>query len=117
LLQQVAPFVNPVADALDLADGAIEDVSEVRTIDATVKRGSAYVPTPQYALPDIAVAMPSAGEVVGPTGFLERLGWYRESRLASRPFGNAASRASCGRRRGLIAIESTGTVPCSSYAA
>ena len=78
LLEQVAPFVNPVADALDLSDGAMEDVSDVRTVDPTVKRGSAYVPTPQYTLLDIADAVPGAGDLVGPAGFLERLGWYRD---------------------------------------
>jgi hypothetical protein len=54
-----------------------------------VKRGSAYVPTPQYTLLDIADALPGAGDLVGPAGFLERLGWYRDmlatrSRPASR---------------------------------
>jgi len=78
LLEQVAPFVNPVADALDLSDGAMEDVSELGTVDPTVKRGSTDVPTPQDALRDIADAMPGAADVVGPTGFLERLGWYRD---------------------------------------
>ena len=78
LLEQVAPFVNPVADALDLSDGAMEDVSEVRTVDPTVKPGSAYVPTPQYTLLDVADAVPGAGDLVGPAGFLERLGWYRD---------------------------------------
>jgi|KBSSwiStaDraftv2_1062776.scaffolds.fasta_scaffold36426_2 geranylgeranyl pyrophosphate synthase/uncharacterized protein with NAD-binding domain and iron-sulfur cluster len=78
LLEQVAPFVNPVADALDLSDSAMEDVSDVRTVDPTVKRGSAYVPTPQYTLLDIADALPGAGDLVGPAGFLERLGWYRD---------------------------------------
>ena len=39
LLEQVAPFVYSVADALDLADGVIEDPSTVRTVDPTAKRG------------------------------------------------------------------------------
>src|SRR6202012_1339165 len=60
------------------SDHAIEDVSEVRTIDPTIKAGSAYVPTPQYPSLDIADAIPGAGDVVGPAGFLERLSWYRE---------------------------------------
>jgi geranylgeranyl pyrophosphate synthase/uncharacterized protein with NAD-binding domain and iron-sulfur cluster len=48
LLEQVAPFVTPVADALDLADSF----------------------APPLALPHAALAE-------GPTGFLERLDWYR----------------------------------------
>ena len=28
--------------------------------------------------PDVAAAVPGAGDIVGPAGFLERLGWYRE---------------------------------------
>jgi geranylgeranyl pyrophosphate synthase/uncharacterized protein with NAD-binding domain and iron-sulfur cluster len=78
LLEQVAPFVDPVADVLDLSDGVMENVSEVRDVDATVKQGSAYVPTPQYGLLDIADAVPGAGDIVGPAGFLDRLGWYRD---------------------------------------
>ena len=56
----------------------MEDVSEARAVDPDVKRGSAYVPTPQHALLDIADAVPGASDVVGPAGFLERLGWYRD---------------------------------------
>jgi geranylgeranyl pyrophosphate synthase/uncharacterized protein with NAD-binding domain and iron-sulfur cluster len=74
LLERVAPFVNPVADALDMTNGAMEDGS-ARTVDPTVKRGSAYVPT--YALPDIVGVIPGV-DGVGPTCFLERLGWYRD---------------------------------------
>jgi geranylgeranyl pyrophosphate synthase/uncharacterized protein with NAD-binding domain and iron-sulfur cluster len=77
LLEQVAPFVNPVADALDLTDAAMEDVSEVRSINPAVKRGSAYVPKPQYAS-NIADIVPGAGDIVGPAGFLDRLRWYRD---------------------------------------
>src|SRR5262249_28726020 len=71
LLEQVAPFVNPVADALDLTDGIIEHPSEVRTIDPTAGRGAAYLPKPHYHLGSITDAVPAAGDVVGPTGFLE----------------------------------------------
>jgi len=78
LLEAAAPFVNPVADTLDLTDGAIEDVDEVRTIDPAAKRGAAHVPKPQYAADDIATALRSAVDFAGPTGFLERLGWYRD---------------------------------------
>ena len=46
LLEQVAPFVYSAADALDLADGVIEDPSTVRTVDPTAKRGAAYIPAP-----------------------------------------------------------------------
>jgi geranylgeranyl pyrophosphate synthase/uncharacterized protein with NAD-binding domain and iron-sulfur cluster len=77
LLEQVAPFVYPVADALDLTDGIIENVDEVRTVDPTAKRGAAYAPMPQYPLGNIAGAVSGTDDLVGPTGFLERLTWYR----------------------------------------
>lgn len=78
LLAGMAPFLAPVAEALDLSDGVAEDVSEVRTVDPTVKQGSAYVPTPQYPLLDASSNIPGAGDIVGPAGFIERLGWYRD---------------------------------------
>ena len=78
LLQLAAPFVTPIASALELSEAAVEEVSGVRTIDPAIKVGSAYVPTPQYPLPDFAGALPGAGGAVGPGGFLERLNWYRE---------------------------------------
>ncbi len=78
LLEAVTPFASPLADALDLSDGMMEDTGEVLAVDPTVKRGSAYVPTPQYGVLDIADAVPGAGDVVGPAGFIERLGWYRD---------------------------------------
>ena len=85
LLEQVrpllaigTPFASPVADALDLSDGMMEDANEVRAVDPMVKPGSAYVPTPQGTLLDIGDAVPGAGDLVGPAGFLERLGWYRD---------------------------------------
>ncbi len=36
------------------------------------------VPTLQDALIKVADTVPLAGDIVGPAGFLERLGWYRE---------------------------------------
>ena len=78
LLELAEPFVTPVADALELSEGVMEDVSRVRTIGPAITPGSAYVPTPQYPLLDLADALPGAGDAVGPGGFLERLGWYRE---------------------------------------
>lgn len=74
LLELVAPFALPVAAALDMTDGLAEDVSDVRSIEP----GSAYVPTPQYPMLGIADAVPGGGDLVGPAGFTERLGWYRE---------------------------------------
>ncbi len=74
LLELVAPFALPVAAALDITDGLAEDVSDVRSIEP----GSAYVPTPQYPMLGIADAVPGGGDLVGPAGFTERLGWYRE---------------------------------------
>ena len=78
LLQQAAPFVRRAADVLDVSDGALEDATEVRTIDPTVARGSAYVPTVQDVRLDLAGAVPSAAAVIGPAGFIDRLTWYRE---------------------------------------
>lgn len=78
LLEKIAPFASGVAEVLDRTDGMVEDAAEVRTADPTVKPGSAYVPMPQYAVLDIADAVPGAGDIVGPAGFVERLGWYRE---------------------------------------
>jgi geranylgeranyl pyrophosphate synthase/uncharacterized protein with NAD-binding domain and iron-sulfur cluster len=78
LLEQVAPFVNPVADALDLTDSILEDPSEVRTIDPTATRGAAYVPTAPHGLSKIADPVAAMPDVAGPTGFLERLAWYRD---------------------------------------
>jgi geranylgeranyl pyrophosphate synthase/uncharacterized protein with NAD-binding domain and iron-sulfur cluster len=78
LLEAVTPFVNPVADAFDSTDGLIENVDEVRTIDPAAKPGAAYVQTPMYDSESTVYALPSAANVAGPTGFLERLGWYRD---------------------------------------
>jgi len=78
LLETAAPFAEPVATALDLGDVAIADVGASGAEDPTVRRGSAYIPTPQYAALDIADVAPGAGDVFGPAGFLERLAWYRD---------------------------------------
>jgi geranylgeranyl pyrophosphate synthase/uncharacterized protein with NAD-binding domain and iron-sulfur cluster len=78
LLEAVAPFVNPVADALDSTDGLVENVDEVRTIDPAAKPGAAYVQKPFYDLSGTVDTLPSPVGVAGPTGFLERLGWYRD---------------------------------------
>jgi geranylgeranyl pyrophosphate synthase/uncharacterized protein with NAD-binding domain and iron-sulfur cluster len=64
LLEAVAPFANPVADALDLTDHAIEDTSEVRIIDPSEKRGAAFVPKPAYSSLDV---VPVAAEAARPT--------------------------------------------------
>ena len=55
LLEGVAPFVAPIADALSAVGGETE------------------------AANDSAVATAGGGDAAGPTGFLERLGWYREA--------------------------------------
>jgi geranylgeranyl pyrophosphate synthase/uncharacterized protein with NAD-binding domain and iron-sulfur cluster len=74
LLEQVAPFGNPVADLLDPGGGAIEDIGESGSVDPTVRRGLADVP----ALLNIADTVSGTGDILGPAGFLERLGWYRD---------------------------------------
>jgi geranylgeranyl pyrophosphate synthase/uncharacterized protein with NAD-binding domain and iron-sulfur cluster len=78
LLEQVAPFVNPLADALDLNDRIIGDPDEVRIVNPAAARAAAYVPKPHDAPGNMAYAVPGNEEVVGPTGFLERLSWYRD---------------------------------------
>jgi geranylgeranyl pyrophosphate synthase len=70
--------VNPVADAFDSTDGLIENVDEVRTIDPAAKPGAAYLQTPMYDSESTVYSLPSSANVAGPTGFLERLGWYRD---------------------------------------
>jgi geranylgeranyl pyrophosphate synthase/uncharacterized protein with NAD-binding domain and iron-sulfur cluster len=77
LLERAAPFASPVADALDWTDGALEDTSEVRSTLPTAPRGAADVPNPQYVSDGIADRLAGAGEVAGPTAFLDRLAWYR----------------------------------------
>ena len=78
LLELVEPFVTLVADVLDATDGSIEDTGEVRHVDPTVATGSAYVPTPEDVLLDIADLVPGSGDVVGPAGLLQRAGWERD---------------------------------------
>ena len=76
LLEVVAPFVNAAADALDISDGVMDDVSTLRAADPTddIDDGPT-LPDPLVRFVDV---VPAAGDVVGPAGFLERLGWYRE---------------------------------------
>jgi geranylgeranyl pyrophosphate synthase/uncharacterized protein with NAD-binding domain and iron-sulfur cluster len=59
LLEQIAPFVTPIADVLDPTNGSTD------------------VPTPRHASLASAAAVASASDSEGPSGFLERLGWYR----------------------------------------
>jgi len=75
LLSAASPFATPLADLLDASDGALEDTQVVRTVDPRIARGSAYQGTPETALLD---AVPGSGALVGPAGFTERLGWYRD---------------------------------------
>ncbi len=90
LLEQAAPFVYPIADALDLSDGVVEDPSTVRTVDPSVTRGAAFIPPPYSlaniaqvvphgaeAVPYLAEAVPRVTDVAGPTDFMGRFGWYR----------------------------------------
>src|SRR6202035_3199659 len=68
LLVAVAPFVSPIAEALDPKTQHIEDVKESTGVDAPLR----------LALVDAPGLMPGASEILGPGGFIERLGWYRE---------------------------------------
>jgi geranylgeranyl pyrophosphate synthase/uncharacterized protein with NAD-binding domain and iron-sulfur cluster len=74
-LELVTPFLRPAADALDATDGVIEDPGEVRAEGPTEARGAAYAPEPRY-LANLSDAAPNIEDVAGPTGFLQRLGWY-----------------------------------------
>jgi geranylgeranyl pyrophosphate synthase/uncharacterized protein with NAD-binding domain and iron-sulfur cluster len=78
LLPLVEPFAAPVADALVQAEATAKEIVDVGTIDPTVAAGSAYEPTPEDVLLDVADVVPGAGDIVGPAGFLQRLGWYRD---------------------------------------
>ena len=77
LLEAVAPFVNPVADALDSTRSALSRRASMRCDPATDPAPPDAVPS-RYALTRCRALPASAGDVVGPTGFLERLGWYRD---------------------------------------
>jgi geranylgeranyl pyrophosphate synthase/uncharacterized protein with NAD-binding domain and iron-sulfur cluster len=76
LLEKVAPFVNAAADAFDVSDGVMDDVSALRAADPTNDIDDG--PTLSDPLVKFVDVVPAAGDVVGPAGFLERLGWYRE---------------------------------------
>jgi geranylgeranyl pyrophosphate synthase/uncharacterized protein with NAD-binding domain and iron-sulfur cluster len=77
LLEKVTPFANRLADALELTDGTAPDISALQSLDPMLKLGSGNVPRPQHALLTGPGAAPPAGDA-GPSGFLERLGWYRD---------------------------------------
>jgi geranylgeranyl pyrophosphate synthase/uncharacterized protein with NAD-binding domain and iron-sulfur cluster len=78
LLEAVAPFVKPMADVLGSTDGLIENVDEARTV-YPAKPGGTYESMPIHNSKGSVYALSSAGAVVaGPTGFLDRLEWYRD---------------------------------------
>src|SRR5262249_55787023 len=60
LLETVTPFVNFVADALDAADGLVQNVDELRPTDPAAKPGAAYVPKPIYDSEGTVHAPPNA---------------------------------------------------------
>ncbi len=68
LFENVTPFVNDIVNASSAIDVGAADR----------ERRGADLPEPQAAVLNIAAgALPGADGVVGPTGFLERLDWYR----------------------------------------
>ena len=77
LMEVVGPFLTPVADALDTVDQAVQGLGAGYGVDQSVRRGSAYVPTPLGNALGVADDVPGIGDIVGPGGFVERLGWYR----------------------------------------
>jgi geranylgeranyl pyrophosphate synthase len=70
LLERVAPYVSPVAAKLELGDFSTK---ELAAVGSTAQRGAGGT---QGDFTNNAVGM--AGDLAGPTDFLERLGWYRE---------------------------------------
>src|SRR3984957_4063560 len=78
LLVAVAPFVSPIAEALDPKTQHIEDVKESTSVDAPLRLALVEAPALQDALVGAPGLMPGASEILGPGGFIERLGWYRE---------------------------------------
>ncbi|MGO4390636.1 FAD-dependent oxidoreductase [Variovorax sp. M-6] len=77
LMEVMGPFLTPVADALDTVDQAVQGLGAGYGVDQSVRRGSAYVPTPLGNALGVADDVPGIGDIVGPGGFVERLGWYR----------------------------------------
>jgi geranylgeranyl pyrophosphate synthase/uncharacterized protein with NAD-binding domain and iron-sulfur cluster len=89
LLEKSTPFVNLAAGALEGTDMPATDFSDRPSFDPRVGLGAIDLsrPAPERmiasAMPlsgaaPLAGAMPLAGDAVGPTGFLDRLSWYRE---------------------------------------
>ena len=78
LLVAVSPFVSPIAEALDPETQHIEDVKESTGVDAPLRLALVEAPALQDALVGAPGLMPGASEILGPGGFIERLGWYRE---------------------------------------
>ena len=72
LFENVTPFVNDVVGASSAIDlGAIDWARPIGS-------AAGWLPDPQATMQSIAPgALPGADGVVGPTGFLERLDWYR----------------------------------------
>jgi hypothetical protein len=60
------------------APGLVQNVDEAHLTDTAAKPGTAYVPKPIYDSEDTVHALPNAVDAAGPTGFLDRLGWYRD---------------------------------------
>ena len=83
LLEKATPFVNLAAEVLEGTDATAPDAGGRPGLDAMVAPGSLDVRSfgPQRvvvgAVP-LAGTAPLAGDAVGPTGFLERLSWYRD---------------------------------------
>ena len=77
LMQATAPFLRPVANALDPSDKAIE---AARASDASpIERLLVEVPAVEDHLAGLSSRPPpGAGEIIGPGGFVERMIWYRE---------------------------------------
>ena len=78
LLAAATPYVRPVAAMLDPGDEPPGKAGDAAFGDPIARRLSTRMPSWPEGPPDVADAVPGAGDIVGPAGFLERLGWYRE---------------------------------------
>src|SRR5271166_433616 len=78
LIETTAPFLRPVANALDPSDQAIEAARASDAADSPIERLLVEVPALEDHLAGLSSQPPGAGEIVGPGGFVERMIWYRE---------------------------------------
>ena len=77
LLEQVTPYVGAVASLIEGGGDAFSDLGGLTSLGPT-PANSAGLSFPQAATANLTDAVPGAGDIVGPAGFVERLSWYRD---------------------------------------